>query len=100
LVRQVPSWGSVDDGDMASSFVPDPPVPRGGRNAVFELSLVRSSVTLVADGVARRVTHVGLGCAPEILGDAQAYGHEHGVIVRGRWRDPGLGCDIVVETIV
>jgi hypothetical protein len=42
---------------------------------------------------------VGLAFAPEILADAQAYGREHGVIVRCRWREPGPGCDIVVEPI-
>jgi hypothetical protein len=84
---------------MAISVVPEPAVPRDGSSSREELGLICSAVILVATGVARRVTHVGLGCAPEILADAQAYGREHGVIVRGRWREPGPGCDIIVEPI-
>jgi hypothetical protein len=84
---------------MAVYLVPDHPVPAEGGAAAGELGLIRSSIALVAAGAARRVTHVGLGFAPEILAEAQAYGHEHGVIVRCRWREPGPGCDIVVEPI-
>jgi hypothetical protein len=84
---------------MAVSLAPDRPQPADGRSPGRELNLVCSSVSLVATGGARRVTHVGLSFATEILADAQAYGREHGVIVRGQWREAGPGCDIVVEPI-
>ncbi len=62
-----------------------------------ELRLVCSSVSLVAAGGARRVTHVGLGFAARILPDAQAFGRAEGVVVRARPASPRW--DIVVEPI-
>jgi hypothetical protein len=62
-----------------------------------ELRLVCSSVSLVATGGARRVTHVGLGFAARILADAQAFGRTQGVNVRARPAVPRW--DIVVEPI-
>jgi hypothetical protein len=64
-----------------------------------ELDLVRASIALVADGGARRVTHVRLRHAEEVARNAVADGGEAGVIVRTVWHGPQVGYDVVVESI-
>ncbi len=67
-------------------------------SAQQELNLVCGSVRMVASGGARRVTHVGVYHAEQILPRAQAEGRRVGIVVRATWRGR-KGCDIMVEPI-
>lgn len=82
---------------MAMPLADEPSLPAAAPSPERELRLVCSSVSLVAAGGARRVTHVGLTFASRILADAEAFGRTRGVIVRARRAAPRW--DIVVEPI-
>jgi hypothetical protein len=83
---------------MAIQAAPEPGARSARTSAQQELSLLCSSVGMVAAGGARRVTHVGLRHAERILPSAQAEGRRLGIVVRAIWRGRA-GCDITVEPI-
>jgi hypothetical protein len=83
---------------MAIQAAPPPGAYAARTSAQQELSLVCSSVRMVAAGGARRITHVGMRHADRILPSAQAEGRRLGIVVRAIWLGRA-GCDITVEPI-
>lgn len=61
------------------------------------MSLVDSSIALLAAGGAVRVTLSGLRFAERILPKAQRSARERNVLVRPLWRKGGASCDIALE---
>jgi hypothetical protein len=62
-----------------------------------EMSLIDSSIALLAAGGAVRVTLCGLRFAERILPKAQRSARERDVLVRPLWRKGGTTCDIALE---
>jgi hypothetical protein len=62
-----------------------------------ELTLVQSSIALLAGGGAQRVTVSGLRFGERILPIAQSSARAFGVVVRPLWHALDGGCDIAVE---
>lgn len=62
-----------------------------------ELTLVQSSITLLAGGGAQRVTVSGLRFGERILPIAQSSARAYGVVARPLWHALDDGCDIAVE---
>jgi hypothetical protein len=62
-----------------------------------ELTLVRSSIALLAGGGAQRVTISGLRFGHRILPIAQSSARAFGVVARPLWHALDDGCDIAVE---
>jgi hypothetical protein len=65
-----------------------------------ELSLIDSSIALLAAGGAVRVTLTGLRFAERILPAAKRTARARDVNVRALWRSGGVGCDITLEPLV
>ena len=64
-------------------------------DAEHQLDLVRSAITLLATGGARRVTLVNMALAEATLREASALARASGMLLRAA--PPGIGSDITVE---
>ena len=62
-----------------------------------EISLIDSSIEMLAAGAANRVTLTGLRFAERIFPVAQCSASTRDVAVRLLWRHDGVGCDIALE---
>lgn len=67
---------------------------------LHEISLIDSSIALLAAGDAVRVTLTGLRFAERILPTAQRSARARDVVARPLWRTGGGSCDIALEPLV